>query len=124
MYLCTHTSISNILTILTIGVNKWATTIPIATFFVSFHYFTTTQCTFDGLSNNLATTTLHVRFHTNSTSITDWTLRRPNAQLHLFQRYTTPYWNILAQLGHDEIAVKNQEHRLVAPAVSRNRKKK
>ena len=68
----------------------------------------------------LSTVVVNPLHHTNSTSITDWTLRRPNAQLHLFQRYTTPYWNILAQLGHDEIAVKNQEHRLVAPAVSRH----
>ena len=34
--------------------------------------------------------------HTNSTAITDWALRRPFAQLHLMQRYTTQYWQVLA----------------------------
>jgi acyl-CoA synthetase (AMP-forming)/AMP-acid ligase II len=57
--------------------------------------------------------------HTNSTSITDWALRRPGACLHLFQRYTTPYWGILAQLGHTEKTLQGI-HRLVAPAVSRH----
>ena len=34
--------------------------------------------------------------HTNSTAVTDWTLRRPGASLHLLQRYTTQYWLIVA----------------------------
>eukprot|EP00633_Aureoumbra_lagunensis_P006706 CAMPEP_0197309530 /NCGR_PEP_ID=MMETSP0891-20130614/8108_1 /TAXON_ID=44058 ORGANISM="Aureoumbra lagunensis, Strain CCMP1510" /NCGR_SAMPLE_ID=MMETSP0891 /ASSEMBLY_ACC=CAM_ASM_000534 /LENGTH=614 /DNA_ID=CAMNT_0042794647 /DNA_START=17 /DNA_END=1861 /DNA_ORIENTATION=+ len=34
--------------------------------------------------------------HTNSTATTDWALRKPNATLRLFQRYTTTYWRVLA----------------------------
>jgi acyl-CoA synthetase (AMP-forming)/AMP-acid ligase II len=30
--------------------------------------------------------------HTNSTSITDWVLRRENVQLHLFEKYTSQFW--------------------------------
>ena len=41
----------------------------------------------------LVTNPMH---HTNSTAITDWALRRPHAQLHLMQRYTTQYWQVLA----------------------------
>jgi len=37
--------------------------------------------------------------HTNSTAITDWALRRPNSQLELFQRYSTNYWTILAEIA-------------------------
>ncbi len=60
--------------------------------------------------------------HTNSTSITDWALRKPRAELHLLQRraphrrappsthttahppprlhrYTTSYWSVLARAG-------------------------
>jgi acyl-CoA synthetase (AMP-forming)/AMP-acid ligase II len=58
--------------------------------------------------------------HTNSTSFTDWMLRRPGATLHLFQRYTTPYWKILAQLGHRGKNNANASCCLVAPAVSRH----
>lgn len=39
--------------------------------------------------------------HTNSTSITDWSLRRAGTLLHLVDHYTTEYWNILVQL-HQE----------------------
>lgn len=34
--------------------------------------------------------------HTNSTSITDWALRRPRTHLHLLDRYSTQYWTVLA----------------------------
>ena len=34
--------------------------------------------------------------HTNSTSITDWALRRPRTHLHLLDRYSTQYWSVLA----------------------------
>ena len=37
--------------------------------------------------------------HTNSTSITDWAIRKPGSQLHLVQRYTTAYWCVLARAG-------------------------
>lgn len=37
--------------------------------------------------------------HTNSTAFTDWALRRPHTHLHLFERYTTGYWGVLASLA-------------------------
>ena len=43
--------------------------------------------------------------HTNSTSITDWALRRPGTCLHLLERYTTQYWNILTDI-HDNAAIR------------------
>ena len=52
--------------------------------------------------------------HTNSTAITDWALRRPGSRLHLVERYSSPYWRILADVagqGYD---------RIVAPTVSRH----
>ena len=57
--------------------------------------------------------------HTNSTSFTDWMLRRPRGQLHLFQRYTTPYWHILSQLGSARARASPGTF-VIAPAVSRH----
>jgi hypothetical protein len=37
--------------------------------------------------------------HTNSTAFSDWALRRPGTQLHLFERYTTAYWGVLARVA-------------------------
>jgi len=36
--------------------------------------------------------------HTNSTSITDWALRRPGSHVHLFERYFTQYWKIVVSI--------------------------
>jgi hypothetical protein len=36
--------------------------------------------------------------HTNSTSITDWALRRPQTHLHLLDRYSTQYWSIISAI--------------------------
>jgi AMP-binding enzyme len=36
--------------------------------------------------------------HTNSTSITDWALRRPRTHLHLLDRYSTQYWSIISAI--------------------------
>jgi len=33
--------------------------------------------------------------HANSTALSDWALRRRGAVLHLLDRYTTPYWEVL-----------------------------
>ncbi|RYH26467.1 hypothetical protein EON65_14450 [archaeon] len=33
--------------------------------------------------------------HTNSTSITDWALRRSNTTIHLVEKYTSQYWAIV-----------------------------
>eukprot|EP00946_MAST-07B_sp_MAST-7B-sp1_P005403 g5403.t1 len=54
--------------------------------------------------------------HTNSSSFTDWMLRRPKGRLVLFQRYTTSYWEILSNLG----VTVGENERVVAPAVSRH----
>ena len=37
--------------------------------------------------------------HTNSTSITDWALRRPGSELHLLERYATQYWTVAASIS-------------------------
>lgn len=36
--------------------------------------------------------------HTNSTALSDWALRRPGTRLHLFERYTTGYWAVVARV--------------------------
>lgn len=70
--------------------------------------------------------------HTNSTSITDWSLRRPNTVLHLVHHYTTKYWDILIRVhqsleerGAEKTGLKRQKSRIkkstvVAPLVSRH----
>ena len=37
--------------------------------------------------------------HTNSTSITDWALRRPNTHLHMLERYSTQYWTVISAIS-------------------------
>ena len=52
--------------------------------------------------------------HTNSSAISDWGMRRGGTIIHLLQRYTTAYWEILAE------AASSKRDLLVAPIVSRH----
>ena len=54
------------------------------------------QC---GDANKLVAVVVNPLHHTNSTSITDWALRKPGTELHLLQRYTTQYWSVLVKAG-------------------------
>ena len=62
--------------------------------------------------------------HTNSTSITDWALRRPKSQIHLLERYSTSYWSILSSvvashtLPSSGLVLENIS--IIAPLVSRH----
>jgi hypothetical protein len=66
--------------------------------------------------------------HTNSTSITDWALRRPNTHLHLLERYSTQYWTVISAISmnvsiQETLAVTNTEQAAVllgavSPALS------
>ena len=81
--------------------------------------YRTNRATFEALigvrpEDSLAAVIVNPLHHTNSTAITDWMLRRPGARIHLLERYSTPYWRILADvvdMGYD---------RIVAPTVSRH----
>ena len=37
--------------------------------------------------------------HTNSSALSDWGMRRKGAIIHLIQRYSTPYWQILTEIA-------------------------
>jgi acyl-CoA synthetase (AMP-forming)/AMP-acid ligase II len=52
-----------------------------------------------GDGQQLTAVVVNPMHHTNSTSITDWALRKPRAHLHLLERYTTQYWAVLAAAG-------------------------
>ena len=52
-----------------------------------------------GDDKQLVAVVVNPMHHTNSTSMTDWALRKPGAQVHLLQRYTTQYWSVLARAG-------------------------
>ena len=75
--------------------------------------------------------------HTNSTSITDWALRRPRSHIRLLDRYSSPYWCCVAAaiLGlpisdlssidtetaaAERILSNNSSKRFVIPLVSRH----
>jgi len=65
-------------------------------------------------SDRFAVLVVNPLHHTNSTAICDWALRRPKSHIHLIERYTTAYWNILTRVsesGYD---------RIIAPTVSRH----
>jgi acyl-CoA synthetase (AMP-forming)/AMP-acid ligase II len=70
----------------------------------------------EDLQVKLRTVVVNPMHHTNSTSFTDWALRRPSCELHLFEKYTTQYWRVLAEMG---LACNNNSQvRVVAPTVS------
>lgn len=81
--------------------------------------YATNRATFETLldirpDDRFAAVVVNPLHHTNSTAITDWALRRPGSHLHLVERYSRPYWRILADTvgqGYD---------RIVAPTVSRH----
>jgi len=52
--------------------------------------------------------------HTNSSAITDWGLRRPLTRIHLFSRYSTPWWTALREISA------RARGRVVAPVVARH----
>ncbi len=52
--------------------------------------------------------------HTNSTSLTDWALRRPDTRLQLVERYSSQYWALLPGI------VEKGYERIIAPSVSRH----
>ena len=52
--------------------------------------------------------------HTNSSALSDWGMRRVGAAVHLVQRYSTPYWKILAEIAHMKQGL------FVAPLVPRH----
>eukprot|EP00928_Gymnodinium_smaydae_P062401 TRINITY_DN46279_c0_g1_i1.p1 TRINITY_DN46279_c0_g1~~TRINITY_DN46279_c0_g1_i1.p1 ORF type:complete len:640 (+),score=129.68 TRINITY_DN46279_c0_g1_i1:65-1921(+) len=55
--------------------------------------------------------------HTNSTAITDWSLRRPGARLLYVQKYTTNYWEVMALAGCPE-GVANKGDEAIAAAIA------
>jgi len=65
-------------------------------------------------ADRFAAVVVNPMHHTNSTAITDWALRRPGSHVHLIEKYSTGYWEILtgvAAEGYD---------RILAPTVSRH----
>ena len=52
--------------------------------------------------------------HTNSSALSDWGMRRIGANIHLIQRYSTPYWKILAEIARTKKGL------FVAPLVPRH----
>jgi len=65
-------------------------------------------------ADRFAAVVVNPMHHTNSTAITDWALRRPGSHVHLIERYSTRYWEILTGVageGYD---------RILAPTVSRH----
>eukprot|EP01038_Epipyxis_sp_PR26KG_P010712 gene10712-14384_t len=68
--------------------------------------------------------------HTNSTSITDWALRRPNSCIHLVERYSTQYWSTIVSIVNDNNynnqnniennETKKKSRKILTPLVSRH----
>ena len=52
--------------------------------------------------------------HANATAISDWCMRSKGAQIHLLERYRTPYWKVLYDVARPA------DHKIIAPVVSRH----
>lgn len=83
--------------------------------------YATNQLTFDQFLamgerklHLLATNPLH---HANSSATCDWAMRRPGSEIHLFDRYSTRYWQ---QLSAIVASTHPPTSRIVAPLVARH----
>lgn len=71
---------------------------------LSYNNYSTNRLTFESFldledpSKTFVPIVVNPMHHTNSTSISDWALRRPNSRLYLFERYSTQYWSLLASV--------------------------
>ncbi len=52
--------------------------------------------------------------HANATAVTDWCMRDPGAEIHLFERYSTPFWRILMDIAG------NGPERIITPLTARH----
>lgn len=85
----------------------------------SYRGYHTNAATFDQFigveaKENVSVLVVNPLHHANATALTDWCMRRPGAEIHLVESYTTDFWRVLAEvsrLPHD---------RLVVPMVSRH----
>eukprot|EP01066_Platyproteum_vivax_P016494 Platyproteum_vivax@DN7143_c0_g1_i1.p2 len=63
--------------------------------------------------------TVNPLHHTNSTAISDWAIRTPGSEIHLFERYSTTFWGAVMTII--EKRQKQGGHwRLIVPLVSRH----
>ena len=70
-------------------------------------------------STELALILVNPLHHTNSTSMTDWAIRRPHSSIHLLERYTSLYWSVLMDVSESILGL-DPKYQLVAPLVSRH----
>lgn len=57
--------------------------------------------------------------HSNSSALSDWCMRRPQARLHLVERYSSSFWHTLCAIS-SEHSSSGDAPRLVVPLVSRH----
>ncbi len=86
---------------------------------LSYKAYETNRMTFEAFLNikhedSLAVILVNPMYHTNSSAIVDWALRKPNSEVHLVERYTSNYWKLLTDI------VEMNYDRLVAPLVSKH----
>mmetsp|Transcript_41802 Transcript_41802/g.69580 ORF Transcript_41802/g.69580 Transcript_41802/m.69580 type:complete len:629 (-) Transcript_41802:99-1985(-) len=93
---------------------------------LSYSSYTCNRATFEtflqaGEGKQLVTVVVNPLHHTNSTSLTDWALRKPGARLHLIERYSTQYWSLLARAGTGvSISASPAEDELMSAIKTRN----
>ncbi len=85
----------------------------------SYGAYETSRSTFDTFlelkhATRFAVVVVNPLHHANATAICDWCLRHPAAELHLLERYTTPFWKILAEI------VDGDYQRTVVPLTARH----
>jgi len=86
---------------------------------LSYQSYETNRFTFEQFieiqpDDSFAVLIINPLHHGNSSAITDWAMRRPGTHIHLLEKYTTGFWQVL-----DEVVRFNYD-RLLAPTVSRH----
>jgi len=81
--------------------------------------YETNRATFETMlgiepDDKLALLIVNPMHHTNSTAITDWGLRRPGAEIHIVERYSTQYWKLNRDIANGDY------DRVVAPLVAKH----
>jgi len=75
------------------------------------------KATFDqflAIPNSWAALVVNPLHHANATAISDWALRHPGAQIHLFERYSTPFWKVLTEISEQGLP------RMITPLTARH----
>lgn len=85
----------------------------------AYRSYDTNAATFDAFleldpEDRIAVVVVNPLHHANATAMTDWCMRRPGAEIHLVERYTSDFWRLLTRIARSGV------RRVIVPMVARH----